>query len=127
MVVRFFAVVLAMALATLVVPGIHMTSSQTSTDIAALVGVAVVFGFANAGLKPIFARVGRSPIGLIVLALVLLLANAGLLLLISTVCQAVGVPWKVAGPLSALAGAFVISVVSFLVNSLFGTRGEEHR
>lgn len=127
MVIRFFATVLALALATFLVPGIAMGSKDPATDIAGLAGVSVIFGVVNSAVKPLFRRFGRTPVGLIVLGAALLVVNAGLLLLTSWICGMVHIPWHVSGPVAAIVGALVVSVVSFLVNSLFGSRGEVHR
>ncbi len=127
MVIRFLANVLALALATFLIPGISMTSKELSTDLPAMFGVAVIFGLVNSAVKPLFRRFGRSPVGLIVLGVALLVVNAALLLLTSEVCSLIHLPWRVTGFGSAALGALVVSVVSFLVNALFGSRGEVHR
>ena len=126
MLVRFLANVLALALATWLVPGIHMTSRQPSTDVAALVGVAVFFGVVNSAVKPLFG-VAHTPVRLVGLGAALLVVNAILLLVTSAFCGLTGIPWRVDDFVSAAIGAVVVSVVSFLVNALFGRRGVEHR
>lgn len=127
MIVRFLANVLALALATLIVPGIEMTSNQLSTDAAALVGVALIFGVVNSLVKPLFNRFEHSPTGMIVLGAALWVVNAALLLVTSAVCGFAGIPWRVTDPIQALLGALLVAVVSFVVNALFGRRGTEHR
>lgn len=127
MVLRFIATTLALAVATFIVPGVHLTSRDVPTDIVALVAVAVIFGLVNAAVKPLFSRFGMTPVGLVVLAAALLVVNAVLLLVVSKICEVTHLAWTVGSFPSALGAALVVSFVSFLVNSLFGSRGEEHR
>ncbi len=126
MLVRFLANVLALALATWLLPGIRMTSSEPSTDVAALVGVAIFFGVVNSAVKPLFGF-AHTPVRLVLLGAALLVVNAALLLVTSALCGLAGIPWHVDGFVDAVLGALVVSVVSFLVNALFGRRGTEHR
>lgn len=126
MLLRFLAIVLSLAIATALVPGIHLTSSQVSTDLAALFGVAVIFGLVNSAVKPLF-KPGTSPLRLVLLGAALLVVNALLLLLTSWVCGLAHIPWRVDGFGSALLGGLLVAVVSFLANALFGRRGEVHR
>lgn len=125
MLLRFAAIVLALAVATWVVPGIHMTSPDLATNLAAMFGVAVIFGLVNSAVKPLFHAEG--PVWLVLLGAALLVVNALLLLLTSRVCGLAHIPWKVDGFGPALLGGLLVSVVSFLVNALFGRRGEVHR
>ena len=53
-------------------------------------------------------------------------ANAALLMLTSWVCAQFGVPWGVDGFWSAFWGALMVSIVSFVLNSFVGRRGEVH-
>lgn len=126
MLLRFAAIVVSLAIATAVVPGIRMTSPNASTDWAALVGVAVIFGLVNSAVKPLFKQ-GQSPIRMVLLGLALWVINALLLLLTSWVSSLAHIPWTVDGFVPALIGALLVAVVSFLVNALFGRRGEVHR
>jgi len=127
MLIRFLANVLALALATFLVPGISMTSKQLSTDLAAMVGVALIFGVVNSAVKPLFRRAAHAPLALVALGAALLVVNAILLMVTSWVCGVAHIPWRVGGFVPAIEGALLVSVVSFLVNALFGRRGEEHR
>lgn len=126
MFVRFIAHVLALGLATLILPGVELTSGSRVSDITALFVVAVIFGIVNSAVKPIF-RFASKPLWLVLLGLALLVVNAGLLLLTSWVCSLLNLPWNVDGFESALIGGLIVAVISFLVNSLFGVRGEHHR
>jgi len=62
----------------------------------------------------------------VTLGFFLLVINAALLMLTSWVCGQLHVPWGVDGFWSALWGAMIVSVVSFLLNSFVGKRGEVH-
>lgn len=126
MVVRFIATVLALVLATLLVPGIRLQPGTAGAEIVAMTVVAVIFGAANSAVKPLF-RFWHTPVRMVLLAVALLVANAGLLLLTSWICGLLHIGWRVDGVLPALVGGLIVGVVSFLVNALFGRRGEEHR
>lgn len=126
MILRFAATTLALALATWLLPGVALKSPSVGEDIVVLVIVAAIFGVANSAVKPLFTF-GNTPLLLVALAASLLIANAALLLFTSWVCGLLGVGWHVDDFWSALLGGIIVSVVSFLANSAFGRRGEEHR
>ena len=126
MIVRFVITMVAVTIATLVVPGIGLTTARPTSEVAAMVIVAVIFGALNALLRPVFGRFGRTPGGLLVLGIALFVANAAMLLVVSALCGAVHVPWHVSGLGAAALGSVVISIVSFVLNALFATKGEVH-
>lgn len=123
---RFAATVVAFVVATFLLPGITLGSSDPTIEVPTLVVVAAIFGVVNGAVKPLF-RFRHTPGFLILLAAALLIVNAGLLLLTSWVCTLLGVPWHVDGFGSALLGGFIVSVVSFLANALFLERAVVHR
>ena len=84
-----------------------------------------IFGLVNALVKPLFVFV-TSPLLLLTLGFFLLIINAALLMLTSWVCAQFGVPWGVDGFWSAFWGALMVSIVSFVLNSFVGRRGEVH-
>ena len=45
----------------------------------------------------------------------------------SWVCGKLGVGWYVTGFWSAMLGALMVSIVSFILNSFVGNRGEAHQ
>lgn len=126
MLVRFLVSALSLGLATWLLPGIVLEPRQPADQIVTIVIVAAIFGLVNALAKPLFVFV-TSPLLLITLGLFLLVINAALLLLTSWVCQQFGVGWHVVDFWSAFWGALMVSVVSFVLNSVFTERGESHR
>lgn len=95
-----------------IVPGITLTE-----DPLGLVLVALIFGVINAGLKPIAVVLGF-PLIVVTLGLFTLVINAGLLALTAWVTPAL----DVVGFWPAVAGAFVVSVVSWFLGIFVGTR-----
>jgi len=125
-IVRFLVSALALALATWVLPGIHLDiAGEPANAAVTMLIVAAIFGLVNAVVRPLFVFV-TSPLLLVTLGFFLLVINAALLMLTSWVCGQLGVPWGVDGFWSALWGAMIVSVVSFLLNSFVGKRGEVH-
>lgn len=127
MILRFLVSALALGFATWLLPGIELDYVDRPADAAlTILIVAAIFGLVNAIVKPLFVFV-TSPLLLITLGLFLLVINAALLLLTSWVCGQIGVGWNVDGWMSAFWGALIVSIVSFVLNSFVGRRGEVHR
>ncbi len=127
MIIRFLVSALSLGLATWLLPGIWLDYSGKPVDAAVtMLIVAAIFGLVNALIKPLFVFV-TSPLLLITLGLFLLIINAALLMLTSWVCAQLGVPWGVNGFWDAFWGALLVSIVSFVLNSFAGRRGEVHR
>ena len=126
MIIRFLVSALALAFATWLLPGVWLDHTGEPVDAAVtLLIVAAIFGLVNAMIKPLFVFF-TSPLLLITLGLFLLVINAVLLLLTSWVCAQLGVPWGVDGFWDAVLGALIVSIVSFVLNSFVGRRGEVH-
>jgi putative membrane protein len=98
--------------ATQIVRGISFTGSNF---VLTLLVVAVIFGVVNAVIKPILA-VLTCPLYLLTLGLFTFVVNALMLLLTSAIADALGFGFHVDGFVSALLGAIVISIVSFLLS-----------
>lgn len=127
MIVRFLVSSLALGLATWLLPGLSLDNVDARPADAAvtILLVAAIFGVVNALVKPLFIFV-TSPLLLVTLGLFLLVVNASLLMLVGWVCTQLGVGWSVAGFWPALWGALLVSIVSFLLNSILTPRGERH-
>ena len=126
MIIRFLVSALSLGLATWLLPGIWLDYVGEPADAAiTMLIVAAIFGLVNAVVKPIFVFV-TSPLLLITLGLFLLVINAALLMLTSWVCAQFGVPWGVDGFWNAVLGALIVSIISFVLNSFVGRRGEVH-
>ncbi len=126
MVVRFLVSALALGLATWLLPGITLEDGPLANQIVTIVVVAAIFGLVNSLVRPLFGFV-ISPLLLAALGAFLLVVNAALLLFTSWVCTQFGIGWHVSGFWSAVLGALLVSVVSFVLNSVVGRRDVEHR
>ena len=89
----------ALAIATWILSGITLTGSSTVSKIITLLIVALIFGVLNAIIKPLFA-----------------LFTAPLILLTSWLAGLFDLGWEVDGFWTAVLGAIIISVVSFILN-----------
>ncbi|MDN5571740.1 MAG: phage holin family protein [Propionibacteriaceae bacterium] len=126
MIIRFLVSALSLGLATWLLPGIWLDVTDRPADaVLTILLVAAIFGVVNAVVKPLFVFV-TSPVLLLTLGLFLLVINAALLMLTSWVCAQLGVPWGGAGFWDAFWGAVLVSIVSFILNSFVGNRGERH-
>jgi putative membrane protein len=79
--------------------------------------LALIFGIVNAILRPILVVAG-CPLLILTLGLGALLINTLLFYLAGVIGQAFGVGFTVTGFLPAFLGALIVSVVSFVLNSL---------
>ena len=102
-------------MATFLLSGITLTAPTTGRKIFALLVVALIFGVLNAIVKPIFALV-TIPLLLLTLGLFLIVINACMLLLTSWLAGLFDLGWEVDGFWTAVLGAIIISVVSFILN-----------
>lgn len=124
-ILRLLATAGALAVATWLLSGITLTATTTGQKILALLIVALIFGVLNAIVKPIFKLV-TLPIVLLTLGLFLLVINACIMLLASWVADKVGLGWHVDDFWTAVFGAVIVSVVSFVLNA-FVPDGDQGR
>ncbi len=92
---------------------------QTSGDPITLVVVAAIFGLVNAVIGPILSTL-TGCLRILTLGLFTLVVNAILLMLTSWLAGQLGYQFQVADFLTAIVAAFIISVVSFVLNLIFG-------
>ncbi len=104
------------------VPGIHLGGGENT--IATILLVAIIFGVVNVLIKPISALV-TCPFYLLTLGLFTFIVNALMLLLTSAIARGFELPFVVDGFGAALVGSIVISVVSFVLNLVFGKDDNE--
>lgn len=119
-ILRTLANAAALAVATWLFSGISLTGADTTQKVLTLLLVAVIFGAFNAVLKPIF-QIVTIPIVLLTLGLFLIVINAWMLMLTSWIAGLLGVGWHVDGFWTAVGGAIVVSIVSFIANGVLGT------
>lgn len=124
--VRLVANAAALAVATWLLSGITLTAATTSRKVVTLLVVALIFGLLNALVKPIFKFV-TAPLVLLTLGLFLLVINACMLLLTSWLAARAGLGWQVRGFETAVLGALIVSVVSFLLNAFLRDDDERNR
>lgn len=104
-------------IATLLVSGIRLTdTSFTTAWFGTLLLVTAIFGVVNAVLRPIIKTVGCA-FYVLTLGLIALVVNGALLWLTSWIAGELGIGFEVANfwP-SAVLGALIIGVVSWLLN-----------
>ena len=119
-ILRTLANAAALWVATWLFSGIGLTGTDTTQKVFTMLLVAVIFGAFNAVLKPIF-QIVTIPVVLITLGLFLIVINAWMLMLTSWIAGVVGLGWYVNGFWTAVGGAIVVSIVSFIVNGVLGT------
>ncbi len=126
LILRLLANAAALAVATWLLSGITLTADTMAKKVFALLVVALIFGVLNAVIKPIF-RLVTLPIVLLTLGIFLIVINACMLLLTSWVSDKVDLGWSVDGFWTAVFGALIVSVVSFLLNAFLPDANETRR
>jgi putative membrane protein len=126
LILRLLVNAAALAVATYLLSGISLTAPTTQGRVVTLLVVALIFGVLNAVLRPIFKLV-TLPLLLLTLGLFLLVINAVMLLLTSWVSNRVDLGWSVDGFATAVVGALIVSVVSFLLNAFVPDRSRDRR
>lgn len=115
LVMRLVVNAIALAAAAWLLKGIAVNGSSTTTRVVTLIVVAAIFGLVNAVVKPL-ATILSLPFIVLTLGLLIFVINALMLLLTSWISGGIGVPFVVHGFGTALLGALIVTVVSWLVN-----------
>ena len=118
---RIAASAVALAVATVLLPGIELTAGTTAKKVLTLIAVALIFGVINAILKPIIKTIGCL-FYLLTLGLVALIVNALLLWLASVVAGWLSLPFHITGFIPAFLGAIIVSLVTWLLSVLIPDR-----
>lgn len=108
-VVRLLVNAAALWVATRVVPGVVFSGGW-----APFLGVALVFGFVNAFIRPV-AKLLTFPVILLTLGLFSLVINAFMLWLTSALSTPLGLGFYVSGFWAAFLGSLVVSIVGTLL------------
>lgn len=111
--IRLVVNVVAIAATAALLPGITIDSSNY---IVTLIVVAIIFGVVNAVIKPILA-VLTCPLYILTLGLFTFVMNALMLLLTSGISDRIGIGFHVDGFWTALVGAIIISLISFVLSA----------
>jgi putative membrane protein len=115
--VRLLANAVALGIAAWLLAGITINGSTTGRRVITLLVVAAIFGVVNAVVKPL-ATILSLPFIVLTLGLLIFVINALMLLLTSWISDGLNIPFHVNGFGTALLGALIITVVSWLVNVL---------
>jgi len=123
--IRLVVSAVSLWIATLVIDGIHLTADTVPKKIGTLLAVAVIFGIINAVLRPIIKVIGCG-LYVLTLGLISVVVNALLFLLTSWIAGQLSLPFHVDNfwP-SAVLGALLVGVVSWLLNMLVPDGGDD--
>ncbi|MCW6006588.1 phage holin family protein [Micromonospora sp. CPCC 205371] len=115
-VIRLAISAAAFWLATLILPGITLSTDSLPKAAGTLVAVAVIFGVVNAILRPIIKTVGCG-LYILTLGLVAIVVNGLLFLLASAIAGELDLPFHVDDfwP-SAVLGALIVGIASSILN-----------
>jgi putative membrane protein len=111
-ILRVVTVAIGLWVASELVPGISVDMGWT------LVAAALLLGIVNATVRPVLVIL-TLPISILTLGLFLLVINAAMLGLVALVLDG----FRIAGFWSAVGGAIIVSLVSWIASSLIGPRG----
>jgi putative membrane protein len=112
--VRVVIHALALAAATFLLDGITLTGDTDGRRAVAMLVVAVVFGVVNAVVRPV-VTILSIPFIIVTLGLLLLVINGLMLLLTSWLSQEIGLGFHVDGLGTAVVGAVIVSVTTWLL------------
>jgi putative membrane protein len=123
--IRLVITAVSLWISTLVIDGIHLSAATTLGKVGTLLAVAVIFGIVNAVLRPIIKTVGCG-LYVLTLGLVALIVNGLLFLLVSWIAGQASLPFHVDNfwP-SAVLGALLVGIVSWLLNMLVPDGGDD--
>jgi len=124
-IIRLVITAVSLWIATLVVEGIRLTTDSGPGKVGTLLAVAVIFGLVNAVLRPIIKTIGCG-LYVLTLGLLSLVVNGLLFLLTSWIAGQFDLAFHVDDfwP-SAVLGALLVGVVSWLLNMLVPDRGDD--
>lgn len=113
--IKILITAVALWVATLVIPGIHLHAHTTAGKITTLIVVALIFGLINAVLKPIAKAIGCLAYA-VTLGLISVVVNGLLFWLTSYVAGKLKVPFHITGFVPAVLGALLVGVVSWVLS-----------
>jgi putative membrane protein len=112
----------ALAVAAWLIDGIRFTGPAHGTEeikhkLLPVIGVALILGIVSALVKPVLTILSL-PIVILTLGLFLLVINAAMLLLTGWLADRLGIGFEVTGFWPAVAGAIVITIVTWFVDKV---------
>ena len=120
--IRVVVNALALAAATWLLPDISVGGDRQSSQLVTLLLVAVIFGLVNAIVRPI-VKLLSLPFIILTLGLLIFVINAFMLLLTSWLSKQLGLGFHVDGFFTALIGALIITVVTWVLELVLPDRG----
>jgi len=123
--IRLVISAVALWISTLVFSGIELGGDTVVQKVGTLLLVAAVFGIVNAILRPIIKVLGCWAY-ILTLGLIALVVNGALFMFTSWLCEKLDLPFHVDKfwP-TAVLGALLVSVVSWLLNMLVPDKAED--
>ena len=122
--IRFLVIAVALGVAAWLVPGIRLTGHNHVAKVETLLIVAAIFGIINVLLKPIIKSVGCA-FYVLTLGLFALVVNGALLMLTSYIAyNKLHEPFHVLNFKSAVLGALIVAVISWLAHLLIPDDGD---
>jgi len=124
-IIRLVITAVSLWIATVLISGIELTTDSWSGKIGTLLAVAVIFGIVNAVLRPIIKTIGCG-FYVLTLGLIAIVVNGLLFLLTSWIAGQFDLPFHVDDfwP-SAVLGALLVGVISWLLNALVPDGGDD--
>ncbi|GLY98235.1 phage holin family protein [Actinoplanes sp. NBRC 103695] len=116
--IRLVITAVSLWIATILIDGIALTTDSLPGKVGTLLAVAVIFGLVNGILRPIIKSIGCG-FYVLTLGLIAIVVNGLLFLLTSWIAGQFDLPFHVDDfwP-SAVLGALLVGVVSWLLNAL---------
>ena len=112
---------LALAAATFLLADITVGGGRQSKQVVTLLVVAVIFGLVNAVVRPI-VKLLSLPFILLTLGLLIFVINALMLMLTSWLSGQLGLGFHVDGFFTALVGALIITIVTWVLELVLPDR-----
>jgi len=112
--IRVVVNALALAAATWLLADIRLGGGTQGEQILTLLLVGVIFGLVNAVVRPI-VKLLSLPFIILTLGLLIFVINAFMLMLTSWLAKQLGLGWHVEGFFTALVGALIITVVTWVL------------
>lgn len=109
---------LAVGVATALLDGIELTGSTTGEQAVTLLAVGLVFGVIDSVVAPV-VKLLSLPFILLTLGLLLFVINALMLMLTGWIADQLGLGFSVDGFWTALLGAIVITIASWILEAVF--------
>jgi putative membrane protein len=116
--IKIVIIAVAVWVATLIIPGIHLHAHTTTGKVLTLLVVALIFGIINAILKPLAKAIGCLAYA-VTFGLIAIVVNGLLFWLTSYVAGKLKVPFHITGFVPAVLGALLVGIVTWVLSLIF--------